>query len=474
MPRNQRLNPANKNPVRVVERPSEAEPEHGHAIALSPTPNEHSRRAEWMRLLWQERSFIGRTTILGLIFSLVVAFLLPVQYKSKMRLMPPEQQSGSGLAMLAALAGRGSSTSSGSGVAGALGGSLGSVAGDLLGVKSSGALFVDMLDGTTIQDDLIERFDLRKVYHTTYWEDARRALAKQTDMKEDRKSGVITITVTDHDPKRAQALAQAYVDALNRIVAQVSISSARRQRIFIEGRLQTVKQNLDAALQDFSQYASKNGTFDMPSQTKAMVDSEAGLQGQLIAAEAELEGLKQTYTDNNIRVRTLDARVAALKRQVENMSGNKADLNSDQSEIAGDFPSIRKLPLVGVRWANLYRESKIQETLYELLTQEYEFAKIQEAREIPTVNVLDAALLPENKSFPPRTVIVAGGALLSVLFAGVLVITAAMWKRSQSPEKQLATEIWRQIGAENTRSRAKVQIMWSRFGGRNGTHHGHP
>ncbi len=203
----------------MVERPSEAEPEHGHAIALSPTPNEHSRRAEWMRLLWQERSFIGRTTILGLIFSLVVAFLLPVQYKSKMRLMPPEQQSGSGLAMLAALAGRGSSTSSGSGVAGALGGSLGSVAGDLLGVKSSGALFVDMLDGTTIQDDLIERFDLRKVYHTTYWEDARRALAKQTDMKEDRKSGVITITVTDHDPKRAQALAQAYVDALNRIVA---------------------------------------------------------------------------------------------------------------------------------------------------------------------------------------------------------------------------------------------------------------
>ena len=87
MLRNQRLNPANKNPVRVVERPSEAEPEHGHAIALSPTPNEHSRRAEWMRLLWQERSFIGRTTILGLIFSLVVAFLLPVQYKSKMRLM---------------------------------------------------------------------------------------------------------------------------------------------------------------------------------------------------------------------------------------------------------------------------------------------------------------------------------------------------------------------------------------------------
>src|SRR5215470_19928735 len=111
--------------------------------------------------------------------------------------------------------------------------------------------------------------------------------------------------------------------------------------------------------------------------------------GPLVAAQSELEGLEQIYTDNNIRIRSLRARIASLKQHVENMSGNKADLNSDQSPIAGDFPSIRKLPLVGVRWANLYREAKIQETVYELLVQEYEIAKIQEAKEIPTVNVLD-------------------------------------------------------------------------------------
>jgi capsule polysaccharide export protein KpsE/RkpR len=354
-------------------------------------------------------------------------------------------------------------------MAGALGGSLGSVAGDLLGLKSSGALFVDMLDGATIQDDLIRKFDLRKVYHDRYWEQARKDLEKCTDVKEDRKSGVITITVTDHDPHRAQQMAQAYVDALNGLVAQVSTSSARRERMFVEGRLKTVRQNLDDALQAFSEYASKNGTFDIPSQTKAMVESEATLQGQLVAAQSELEGLKQIYTDNNIRVRSLEARVGALKHQVETMSGNKADLSSDDSQITGDFPSIRKLPLVGVRWANLYRESKIQETVYEMLTQEYEIAKIQEAKEIPSVNLLDPPLMPERKSFPPRIVITLLGATLAFVLGTVFLIGSAVWRGSTSPEKQLASEIWQHITGNDSAGSSALRGFLSKLNGRNGS-----
>jgi uncharacterized protein involved in exopolysaccharide biosynthesis len=261
-------------------------------------------------------------------------------------------------------------------------------------------------------------------------------------------------------------MAEAYVQAVNTLLAQVSTSSAHRERVFLEQRIKTVKESLDNASQEFSTFASKTGALDVPSQTKAMVESEATLQGQLVAAESELEGLQQIYTDNNIRVRTLRARVAELKQQVENFSGNKGDPNS-QSQIAGDLPSLRKLPLVGVRWANLYREFKIQEAVYAMLTQEYELAKIQEAKETPTVNVLDAALLPETKSYPPRTLITIVGTFLSFLFGGVFVICAAMWKESESPEKQLATEIWQQISSENTKSRAMLRQLWSRIG-RNG------
>jgi uncharacterized protein involved in exopolysaccharide biosynthesis len=463
------VNPLNKTTGRIIERPLEIEPENGYA-ALGEISAPESKRGLWLRLLWEERRFLRKFTGWGLLAAVLLAFLLPHRYESRTRLMPPDQQSGSGLAILAALAGGRGGGSSGSGSSsGAIGGTLGSVASDLLGIKSSGALFVDMLEGPMVQDNVIQKFDLRKVYRDRYWEDARKDLSKHTEVREDRKSGVITIAVTDRDPHRAQQMAQAYVDALNGLVARVSTSSARRERVFLEDRLKTVKQSLDNASQEFSEFASKNGTFDIPSQTKAMVENEASLEGQLVAAQSELEGLKQVYTDNNIRVRSLQARVATLQRQVENMSGNKADLSSDQSQIPGDFPSIRKLPLVGVRWTSLYRETKVQETIYELLVQEYEVAKIQEAKEIPTVNVLDPAMLPERISFPPRILITILGTLFAFFLASTLIIGSQAWKQSQSPEKQLATEIWAQISAQDSKTRLIAHQVWSKLSGRNGS-----
>lgn len=385
--------------------------------------------------------------------------------------MPPDQGGGSGLAMLAALATKGGGGDSGSSSSsdGVFSGGLGRVATDFLGLKTTGALLTDILHGPTVQDTLVQKFDLRNRYHVRYWKSARQVLDSHTTIKEDRKSGVISIAVSDRDPRVAQQMAEAYVQAVNTLLAQVSTSSAHRERVFLEQRIKTVKESLDNASQEFSTFASKTGALDVPSQTKAMVESEATLEGQLVAAESELQGLEQIYTDNNIRVRTLRARVAELKQQVENFSGNKGDPNSSQSQITGDLPSLRKLPLVGVRWANLYREFKIQEAVYAMLTQEYELAKIQEAKETPTVNVLDAPLVPETKSYPPRTLITIVGTFLSFLFAGVFVISAAMWKESESPEKQLAREIWQQIRSENTRSRAMLRQVWGRMR-RNGHH----
>jgi uncharacterized protein involved in exopolysaccharide biosynthesis len=460
------LAPINKSPVRIIERPPETLPANGHSETAEESIE--SRRVQWMRLLWNERKFLKKATLYGLILAVLVSLLLPVRYESRTRLMPPDQQSSSGLAMLAAIAGRGSGASGG-GMSSALGGSLGGVAGDLLGLKSSGALFVDMLEGASVQDQLIRKFDLRKIYWDKYWEDARKELAKHTDIKEDKKSGVITIGVSDRDPRRAQQMAQAYVDALNGLVAQVSTSSARRERIFLEDRLKKVKQNLDLASQQFSEFASKTGALNVPDQARAMVESEAGLEGQLVAAESELEGLREIYTDSNVRVKTLQARIASLKREVEALSGNRADLASEESNIPGDFPSIRKLPLVGVRWANLYRENKIQETVYELLTQEYELAKIQEAKEIPSVNVLDPPMLPEKKSFPPRTVITIVGALLAFGLGCTVVIGSSVWRSSNSAEKRLATEIWQQISKSKSPTRDAIYRLWAKVGGRNGS-----
>ena len=212
-----------------------------------------------LRPLWRERQFVYRVTAIGLVLATVVAFLIPKQYESTTRLMPPDNQSNTTMAMLAAMTSK-------------VGAGLGSYAGSLLGVKSSGEVFVGILQSRTVQDHLVNRFDLKKAYHVKLWEDARKRLASNSMISEDRKNGIITITVTDRDPRRAAAIGTAYVDELNRLVEELSTSGAHRERVFLEERLKTVQKDLQDAEEDFSQFSSKNMAIDIKEQGKAMVE----------------------------------------------------------------------------------------------------------------------------------------------------------------------------------------------------------
>jgi capsule polysaccharide export protein KpsE/RkpR len=361
-----------------------------------------------------------------------MALLIPNRYQSVTRLMPPDNQSGSALL-------RGAAALSGqfSGLAG--------VGSDLLGFKSTSDLFVGILTSRTATDKLIQKFSLQKVYGARRMEDARKALEAHTDTAVDRKSQIITITVTDKNPQRAAAMAQTYVEELNRLVAEVSTSAARRERIFLEGRLQAVNQDLESAEKEFSQFASKNTAIDIKEQGKAMVDAAATLQGEFIAARSELEGLKQIYTDNNVRVRAAEARVAELESQLEKLGGKGESTKlADAEKNDPLYPSIRKLPLLGVTYADLYRKTKVEEAVFETLTQEYELAKVQEAKEIPTVKVLDPPNLPDKKSFPPRTLIVLLGTMLAFSGGVTWVFGSALWEGTDpaDPRKLLAQEIF--------------------------------
>ncbi len=386
----------------------------------------------YLQLLWAQRGMLCRVALYAAIASTFVAFVIPVRYESTARLMPPENQSGSGLAMAAAAM---------SGSAGGLGG----IAGDFLGLKGTSDVFVGILTSRTVQDKVIQQFDLKKRYGNRRMEDARRSLAEHTAISVDRKSQIISITVTDRSPQRAAAMGQAYVEELNRLVAELSTSSARRERIFLEGRLQAVNQDLEAAEKDFSQFASKNTAIDVKEQGKAMVEAAAMLQGQLIAAQSQYEGLREIYTDNNPRVRTVKARIDELQRQLEKLGG-KGESATAISSQSGDsmYPSIRKLPLLGVTFADLYRRTKIQEAVLETLTKEYEMAKVQEVKEIPTVKVLDVASVPDKKSFPPRLLIIFLGMFLATCFGVLFVLGSASWNAvdSQDPGKRFAGEVW--------------------------------
>jgi capsule polysaccharide export protein KpsE/RkpR len=416
----------------------------GGEVSLPEMPLEDSRewQAEQLRLFWGRRRFFFRAGAVGLLASTLVAFSIPKSYTSTTQLMPPDSQSTSGMAMMAAM--------------GAKVGGLAGFAGDLLGLKSSGALFIGVLRSQTSQDRLIQQFDLRKVYGARLDMSARLRLDQNTSISEDKKSGIITISVTDHSPQRAAALASAYVDQLNSLVTELSTSSAHRERVFLEERLKVAKQDLDDASNQLAQFSSKNNTLDMQLEGKAMLDAAGTISGEMIAAQSQLEGLRQIYTDNNSRVRSLNARVVELRRQLEKLGGTQAkgaDSGTAPVSQAADpaaaatkglpFPTIRSLPLLGAKYADYYRRTKIQETVYELLTEQYELAKVQEAKETPSVKVLDPAKVPEWKSFPPRLVIMFLGTFLVCAVSVVWVLGSARWEEfdPQDPRKVFAQEV---------------------------------
>ena len=392
-------------------------------------------------LLWRHRRMLARVTAIALVVSFAIAFLIPKQYKATASIMPPDQQN-SGALMLAALARGG-----GSGL-----GSLGTLASSLLGGHTTTALFVNLLESGTVRGHLIDRFQLQKVYHTRYRFTTAKHLARLTKITDDKKSGVITIEVEDTDPVRARDMAQAYLDELSNLVNKSSTSSARQERIFIEHRLHDVENNLEHAQLELSEFSSKNTTVDIKEQTRAMVDTGARVQGELLVQQAGLQSLRQIYGDGNVRVKETEARIAALQKDMQQMTGSSAPLVAagpglDGAASSGDkgelYPPLRQLPRLAVPYADLYRTVKVQEVIFELLTQQYEMARLEEAKDIPAISVIDAPGIPEKKSFPPRLILMVVLTFLSFSVAASLILFREVWSRvsPDDPRKALAAEV---------------------------------
>jgi uncharacterized protein involved in exopolysaccharide biosynthesis len=392
-------------------------------------------------LLWQHRRILARVTAISLAVGLSVAFAIPKQYTAVTTIMPPDQQ-GSSAMLLAALAGR----------SGGLG-ALGSLAGGILGEHATTALFIDLLQSGTVSGHLIEQFNLKHVYHKRYNIDTAKHLARVTKITDDKKSGVITIKVEDHDPVRARDLAQGYLDELNRLVTRTSTSAARQERIFIEQRLRKVQTDLERTELELSEFSSKNSTIDIKEQTRAMVDTGARVQGELLVEQSGLQSLRQIYGDGNVRVRETEARIASLQRDLDKMAGSSAplipqvadgsDSKSTPEEKGELYPPLRQLPRLAVPYADLYRRVRVQEAVFELLTQQYEIASINEAKDTPVIKVIDPPGVPERKSFPPRILLALLFTFISFGGASALILVRHHWSSvdPRDPRKLLMSEV---------------------------------
>ena len=365
---------------------------------------------DYWRVLIKRRKLIGAIVGAAAVISVIVSLLLPKLYSSTAKIFAPQQEISLGAQILAQQP---------SGLA--------RLASGVLGGGTPADLWVGFLESQTLRDAIIERFDLKDLYEVKTMEDARRALNENLSIKKSI-AGIVSITVEDRVPERTAEMANAFVEELDRINQEVVMSSGRQMRIFLEERLEKAKGKLTESEENLKNFQEKNKAIKMDDQSTAIIEAAGLMKGQLMAKEVELQTLLSFATSNNPQVEMLRAEIRALQKGLKELEGTGSDTADNI------FIPTAKIPDLGLKYARFLREFKIQETLFELLTQQYEMASIQEAKDSPTVQVLDRALVPEKRSKPKRIRIVMLSVLLSVFLSVFLVFILEYVARLKADE----------------------------------------
>lgn len=390
--------------------------------------NDEINLLEYLLVVARNWRLIGKVCAAAFVLSLLVSIMLPNIYVATARLMPPSEGKGGLAAMLGGM------------------GDLAALAGLSTG-GGSGDLYVGMLKSRTVADAIIDRFKLMEVYGHDYRVKMYEELNELVKISLGKKDGIISVSVEDEDAQRAAEIANAYVEELQKLNVQLNLSSAGRQRVFLEDRLVVVKQDLVRAEEALRSFQKVSGAIKLDDQSKAIIETIAQLKGQIASKEVELGVARSFQTEHNPEVKVLREAIAGLKEQLRRL-----EESPEGKRVSGDiFISTSSVPDIGLQFARVMREFKVQETLYELLTKQHELAKIEEAKDTSTIQVLDSASVPDRRSKPKRLFVV-----LSVTFAAGL--GALLWV--------FVREVFSNMGSEDRRiwEEVKAQIRWNRRG----------
>lgn len=350
-------------------------------------------------VLGRRKRTIAAVVLAATLVSSAVALLIPAEYTAEAVILPPQPEQSSQLLMMgspAALAG--------------MGGGLGStLAGGLL--RNPAEVYVGILKSRTIADALIARFALRSVYRSNGQTGARKALARHTSIATG-KDYLITIRVEDRDRTRAAAIANAYVDELHKQNSRLALTSSAQRRLFFEQQLAAEKNALADAEVAAKSMQQSSGLVFPSGQSESLLRSMAALQAQIAAREVQLQSMRMYATADNPQLQVLETTLAGLRQQLQRLESGGGD------ELT--VPA-RKMPETGLQYLRKMRDFHYHETLFELLAKQYEAARIDEAKEAPLIQVVDNAVAPDRKSWPPRMLLVAAGALLAI--AGACLFT---------------------------------------------------
>ena len=362
------------------------------------------------RLLLRNARLIFWMTAASAVIAVAVSLLLPNYYKAETRILPPQEKGGNLAAQLL----------------GQAGGLMG-LAGGVANVKTQGEMFVEMMKSRTVLDRIVDRFDLLKLYGKRYRQDARQRLFKCLTVREDRKSGIIILTVEDREPKRAADMGNAFVEELKSLAGGLAISEAGQRRMFFDDQLRHTKESLARAEEEIKSFQQRTGVFQIDAQARAIIEGIARLRAGIAVKEVEAKVLRSFATAQNPDVQRIEEEIRALRTELEKLETSKGH-GSDPLMPSG------RVPEMGTEYLRKLRQLKYNETLYELLLKQYELAKLDEARDTVVIQVIDRAVPPERKSRPHRALIVSL-ATATGLFLAVFVVLWTEWSRIKSQKR---------------------------------------
>jgi len=360
---------------------------------------------ELLRVVVRNLPLIAKITGTVALLSIVVSLTMKNIYTAKATLLPPQKDSGGGAAALLA----------------SMGGGLAGLAGGLGG--GSADLYLGILKSRTVTDAVIKRLNLQTEFKSKNADDTRKMLEGLVKFQA-AKDGIISITADYTDPVKAAQLANTFVDELQNKSLSLNLSKASTERSFLEKRLIVVKQDLKTAEDEMKSFQEKNKTIKADSQAAAAIEGIARVRADMVSKEVQLAALRNSMTDASPEVSSLLAAIAGLRRQLNSMSG---------TGMSGVIPSVGNAPTIEMEYIRRLRELKTQEALFEQLTKQFELAKINEARDSSSLQVLDNAVAPLHKSKPKRALIVIL-ATVTAFFCSIFLVFIKEYLAKLSPE----------------------------------------
>jgi tyrosine-protein kinase Etk/Wzc len=363
---------------------------------------------DWLIVLAKRKKLVLGLPALFAIFAIAITLVMPNIYKATAKILPPQQSQSSAAAILSQLGG----------LAGAAGGAI--------GIKNTNDMYVGMLRSRTIGDNLIQRFDLKKVYDVDLLEKARKELAINTHIATG-KDGLIAIEVEDIDPKRAAQIANAYIEELLKLTNTLAVTEASQRRLFFERQLQATKDKLAELEIGLKGALDTTGVVSVDSQSRAMLETIARLRAHISAKEIELGAMQAFVTIHNQEYKRSQQELSSMRAELAKLE-NGTPVAQKQGEQAEKQ--------VGLDNIKLLRDVKYYQMLYELLSKQYEIARLDEAKDSSIIQVLDKALEPERKFKPKRAVIVEMSALLGFFLAIIWAFVSEALEKARHRSEQ--------------------------------------